>query len=326
MDASCTGLRLSMLSTSTPATPSRRRADQQQVVRAERSGGERQQRRSGDAAQARAGADETEQALGLPRVVDLVGQRPELADQEDAHDQPEEVEPGRHHPVAGLEQEPEPDQQPGHRALGDRDDPPRRDDPGGAAVALHDHADGDGGDQRDVGDVVGAELGDELRARDRLEDVVRRHRQERVGEHHDERDAFLLADVDDRSEAGGGAGDPSGRMVPPARLPRPGSPAAGRRTAIDRPDAADAGCGLERARREARRGARGRPDVPLRRAGRRRVPARQAHSQRPVPRRVRRLQPRLRLRRGAAGAGRGAADLRPASPSGSGRGRSSPAR
>ena len=51
--------------------------------------------RAGGAAQAGAAADEPEQPLGLPRVVDVVGQRPELADEQDAEDQAEEVEPDR---------------------------------------------------------------------------------------------------------------------------------------------------------------------------------------------------------------------------------------
>ena len=190
----------------------------------------------------------------------------------------------------------------------------RRDDPGSAAVALHDHADGEGRHQRDVGDVVGAELRDELRSRDRLEDVVRRHRQERVGEHHDERDALLLADVDDRSEEAAEQATHQVRMVPPAGAAagvRPGARAQRDRWLLDSPRAADAGCGLERARREARRRPRRRPHLPLRRPRGGRLPARQAHSQRAVPRRIRRLQPRLRLRRGAPGAERGPADLRP---------------
>ena len=42
-----------------------------------------------------AAADEPEQPLGLARVVDVVGQRPELADEQDAEDQAEEVEGDR---------------------------------------------------------------------------------------------------------------------------------------------------------------------------------------------------------------------------------------
>ena len=45
------------------------------------------ERRARDAAERRAAADEPEQALGLPRVVHDVGERPELADEQDAEDQ-----------------------------------------------------------------------------------------------------------------------------------------------------------------------------------------------------------------------------------------------
>ena len=169
------------------------------------------------------------------------------------------------------------------------------------------------GDQRDVGDVVGAELRDELRPRDRLEDVVRRHRQERVGEHHDERDALGLADVDDGPEHAAEQATHTGSHGTHR-------PSRRRSSRLGRPERADAIHSARSSRRgpvpvntpacvrrAARRGTRRRPDVPLRGAGGRRFPARQADPQRAVPRRVRRLQPRLRLRRGAAGADRGGA-------------------
>ncbi len=63
------------------------------------------------AAQAGAAADEAEQPLGLTRVVDVVGQRPELADQQDAEDQAEHVEGDRHPVRAALEKKPEQHQQ-----------------------------------------------------------------------------------------------------------------------------------------------------------------------------------------------------------------------
>ena len=51
-----------------------------------------QDRRAGDAAEAGAAADEAEDPLGLPGVVDEIGKRPELADEQDAEDRPEQVE------------------------------------------------------------------------------------------------------------------------------------------------------------------------------------------------------------------------------------------
>ena len=53
---------------------------------------EGEDRRPGDAAEAGAAADEAEDALGLARIVDLVGERPELADEEDPEDQAHQVE------------------------------------------------------------------------------------------------------------------------------------------------------------------------------------------------------------------------------------------
>ena len=57
--------------------------------------------RTGDAAERRAAADEAEQPLRLPRVVDDVGERPELADQQDARGQSGDVERHRD-PVASV--------------------------------------------------------------------------------------------------------------------------------------------------------------------------------------------------------------------------------
>ena len=66
----------------------------------------RDDRRPDGAAQAGAGADEAEQPLGLTGVVEVVGQRPELADEEHAQDLPEQVEgdgdPLRAAPAAGA--------------------------------------------------------------------------------------------------------------------------------------------------------------------------------------------------------------------------------
>ena len=73
-----------------------RGADQQHRRRAELAHQRGGDRRAGGAAQAGAAADQPEQALGLPGVVDVVGQGPELADQQDAENQPVEIEAHRH--------------------------------------------------------------------------------------------------------------------------------------------------------------------------------------------------------------------------------------
>jgi hypothetical protein len=59
------------------------------------------------AAQARAAADEAEDTLGLAGVVDVVGERPELADEQNAEDLTEQIQPRRCRFRAGLEQRPE---------------------------------------------------------------------------------------------------------------------------------------------------------------------------------------------------------------------------
>ena len=108
---------------------------------------------------------EAEQPLGLARVVDVVGQRPELADQQDAEDQAEQVE-RRPRPTrsSGLAEE-HPERRPAATTM-----------PGCVTgiiqrrgtsamtrrVALHDEADDHAGAELDPRQVVGAQVRDEL--------------------------------------------------------------------------------------------------------------------------------------------------------------------
>ena len=152
------------------------------------------------AAQAGAAADEAEQPLRLPRVVDVVGQRPELADEDDAEHLAEEVEGGADPVRTGLEQRPEDDEQDDDARLGERDDQPPRHASHAARVGVHHSANDDAAGELDVRQVVGAEAGDELRPRQRLEDVVGRHRQQRVDEHQQCDPTFAGAQRDERVE------------------------------------------------------------------------------------------------------------------------------
>ena len=102
------------------------RAEQHEGVGAERLGDERGDAGAREPAERGPAADEAEDALGLPRVVDGVGQRPELTDQENREDQAEQVERNRHPFLAGLEQDPEQDQDPDERALRERNHPAPR--------------------------------------------------------------------------------------------------------------------------------------------------------------------------------------------------------
>jgi hypothetical protein len=58
---------------------------------------------------------------------------------------------------------------------------------------VHQHADEQTDGELYEGLVVGAELIDERGSGDGLEDVVRRHRQERVGEQQERHGGFVLA-------------------------------------------------------------------------------------------------------------------------------------
>ena len=113
------------------------------------------------AAQTGAGTDEAEQPLGLPGVVDLVGQRPELADEEEAEDLTEQVE--RHGDPLGScsQQEREDDQEHDDRRLRDGYDVPAR-DARRRRVPVHQHADDERAGQQHVGEVARPEIGNEL--------------------------------------------------------------------------------------------------------------------------------------------------------------------
>ena len=163
------------------------RAAEQQVLGPQPANDESGQAGSGHAAQARPAADEAEDALGLPRVVDVVGERPELADEQQAEDEAEQVEAHRDPVARRPEQEPEADEHRRHQGESQRGHVAARQARHEDAVALHQHADEQARRELDVGEVVGAQARDELGARDRFDDVVRRHRQERVGEHHEPR-------------------------------------------------------------------------------------------------------------------------------------------
>ena len=67
-------------------------------------------------------------------------------------------------------------------------------------VALHDDADGHAHAEGHPRQVVGAKAGDELRPGDRLDDVVARHRQERVQEHQQRGGGFAVAQLHDRAQ------------------------------------------------------------------------------------------------------------------------------
>ena len=182
-------------------------ADQQHRLRAEGLDQAGRDGRSGGAAQARAAADQPEQALGLARVVDVVGERPELADEQNAEDQSEQVETDRHPFGADLREEhPEEHQQHDHAGLGDRDGPAPRHRGDELRVGLHQQADHHAGPELHPRQVVGAQARDELRARDRLDDVVGRHRQERVEEEQQRSAALAGAQFGDRRQPAGEQG------------------------------------------------------------------------------------------------------------------------
>jgi hypothetical protein len=156
-----------------------RGAREEQVRRADDRGLLRE-RVAGDAAERRAAADEPEQALRLARVVHDVRERPELADEEHAEDEAGDVEGDRH--PGGLrepcEQQPESEQQRRHPDLHDRQAPAPRQSRHRPRVRGHQDADDEARAQQDVGEIVGPELIDEGGTRQRLDGVVRRHRQE----------------------------------------------------------------------------------------------------------------------------------------------------
>ena len=106
--------------------------------------------RTQGAAQARTGPDEPEEPLGLPGVIEIVGQRPELADEQDPQDQAGEVERHRGPHRAGPQEKREHDEQGDDAGLRDGNHKPAWESPDGAGVEVHQHADEDAGRQLHV--------------------------------------------------------------------------------------------------------------------------------------------------------------------------------
>jgi hypothetical protein len=144
----------------------------------------------------RAAADEAEDTLGLAGVVDVVGERPELADEQNAEDLTEQIQPRRCRFRAGLEQRPEDDLQDDDAAQRHRHHGAAWQAPDRVRVLMHQHADQQSRRQHHPRKVVGAEAGDEPRSGDGLEDVVGRHGQEGVGEHQRHAPTFARAQDD----------------------------------------------------------------------------------------------------------------------------------
>ena len=163
----------------------RDRADEKKVVRADRLDSRRGDCGAHRSTQAGAATDQTKESLRLPGVVDVVGQSPELAEEQDAEDLSEEIQRHRDPHRAGAKERPEEHEQSDEDRLRDRNHILAWDSASRTRVEVHQHADEDGGGEQDVRKIVGAELIDELRLGDRLQNVVRGHRQKRVSEHEE---------------------------------------------------------------------------------------------------------------------------------------------
>jgi hypothetical protein len=175
-------------------------ADQQQRVGTERLDQRRGQRRAGHAPECNAATDEAKQPLGLTRIVDAIGQRPELADEQHTQQQAPNVKRDRYPVAATLEQHPEGEHDAGHPDLRDRQGPPSGQRADDARVGQHQQPDEQSRAENDPRHVDGAEAGDQVRPCQRLDDVVGRHRQERIGEHQEDADRFLLPHLDESTQ------------------------------------------------------------------------------------------------------------------------------
>ncbi len=167
-------------------------AAEQKCARCRCRGWRRGDRGAGHPAERDTAADEPEHPLGLARVVHAVGQRPELTDEQHAQQQAPQIEGDRHPFAAPLEQNPETHHDSGHADLCDRQRPAPWQCSDHARVGHHEDADDEARPENDPGDVHRAETGDQLRSRQRLNDVVRGHAEERIGEHQADARRFFL--------------------------------------------------------------------------------------------------------------------------------------
>jgi hypothetical protein len=134
--------------------------------------------------------------LRLTCIVDVVGERPELTDEQAAREHTPEIERDRNPGRFGFEEAPEHEQEADHHRLRCSKDPSPRQQTHGAGVGLNDKPHDHPGDELHVWDVVGTQRIDELGARRRFDDVVAGHREEGVGKHQESRHPFVLAEID----------------------------------------------------------------------------------------------------------------------------------
>ena len=170
----------------------RDRTDEKKIVRADRLDSRRGDSGANRSTQAGTATDQTKESLRLPGVVDVVGQSPELAEEQDAEDLSEEIQRHRDPHRAVAKERPEEHEQSDEDRLRDRNHILAWDSASRTRIEVHQHADEHGGGEQDVRKIVGAELIDELRLGNRLQDVVRGHREKRVSE-HEERNCSLTA-------------------------------------------------------------------------------------------------------------------------------------
>ena len=163
----------------------RDRADEKKIVRADRLDSRRGDSGANRSTQAGTATDQTKESLRLPGVVDVVGQSPELAEEQDAEDLSEEIQRHRDPHRAVAKERPEEHEQSDEDRLRDRNHILAWDSASRTRIEVHQHADEDGGGEQDVRKIVGADLIDELRLENRLQNVVRGHREKRVTEHEE---------------------------------------------------------------------------------------------------------------------------------------------
>ena len=109
-----------------------------------------------------AAADEAEQPLGLARVVDAVGERPELADEQGAEKEAPQIERHRHPLGPCSEERPEENHDAGHDGLRDGQRPAPGQHADQPRVAQHEHADDQARPEDHPGHVDRAQAGDQF--------------------------------------------------------------------------------------------------------------------------------------------------------------------
>ncbi len=189
------GMAAPQLADHQPAADQDRRGPEEKLFRPEQVGADGGDRGAHHPAEDAAGADESEEPLGLPRMIEIVGDQPEQRHHEHREDRHPDIESGRHPFVRPLEELPEHDEVRRHHPEGPADQPLLVHPVDEAGEQRHHGPHQHGADEVHVGNQPRAQLAKDEGTADRLDDVVGGDDEEKIEEGQEHLRAFSSPDL-----------------------------------------------------------------------------------------------------------------------------------